>query len=330
MALRLVHSKSEKLMAKDPDPKRNLANDLDALFKLPLAEFTGARNALAAQLKKTGAVDDASIVKSLAKPSISAWAVNQVYWQHRDEFDDLMAAGNRLQQLQTSGFAGKFGAMRASLDARREALTHLSDLTTTLLKEAGHNPTVETIRRVTSTLEALSSYAGVEGGPTPGRLTQDVDPPGFETLASMIPIGRAAKANQEIARNESSQKAAAAKARSDVQKNRKLKATRQAKIAAAKVSLQTAKKSLAEARAELHRVESAQKKASTEAQEAQKHRREAEERLKHARLVAEQAVKRATGMAEEARDAAKAIERANRALAQATKELESLFRESSR
>jgi hypothetical protein len=328
MALRLVHSKSEKLMAKDPDPKRNLANDVDALFKLPLAEFTGARNALAAQLKKTGAVDDASIVKSLAKPSISAWAVNQVYWQHRDEFDDLMAAGNRLQQLQTSGFAGKVGAMRASLDARREALTHLSDLTTTLLKEAGHNPTVETIRRVTTTLEALSSYAGVDGGPTPGRLTQDVDPPGFETLASMLPTGRKAKANQEIARNESSQKAPAAKARSDVQKNRQLEATRQAKIAAAKVSLQTAKKSLAEARAELQRLESAQRKASAEAQEAQKQRREAEERLKHARLVAEQAVKRASGIAEEARDTTKAIEGANRAVAKAMKELELLFRES--
>jgi len=328
MTLRLVHSKSEKLMAKNPDPKRNLSNDVEALFKLPLGEFTGARNALAAQLKKTGGADDASIVKSLAKPSISAWAVNQVYWQHRDAFDDLMAAGNRLQQLQTSGLAGKVGAMRASLDARREALTHLSDLATTLLREAGHNPTVETIRRVTTTLEALSSYAGVEGGPTPGRLTQDVDPPGFETLASMIPIARTAKAQQEITRSTTSQKAAASKARSDVQKNRQLEATRQAKIAAAKVSIQTAKKSLAEARAELQRLESAQKKASAEAQEAQKHRREAEERLKHARLVAEQAVKRASGMAEEARDAAKAIEGANREVAKATKELESLFRES--
>jgi hypothetical protein len=328
MALRLVHSKSEKLMAKNPDPKRNLSNDVEALFKLPLAEFTGARNALAAHLKRTGGADDASIVKSLAKPSISAWAVNQVYWQHRDAFDELMAAGNRLQQLQTSGLAGKVGAMRASLDARREALTHLSDLAITLLREAGHNPTVETIRRVTTTLEALSSYAGAEGGPTPGRLTQDVGPPGFETLASMIPVGPTAKANQEITRSTTSQKAAASKARSDVQKNRQLEATRQAKIAAAKVSLQTAKKSLAEARAELSRLESAQKKASAEAQEAQKRRREAEERLKHARLVGEQAVKRASGMAEEARDAAKAIEGANREVAKATKELESLFRES--
>jgi hypothetical protein len=315
-------------MAKNPDAKRNLANDVDALFKLPLAEFTGARNALAAQLKKNGSGNDANIVKSLTKPSISAWAVNQVYWQHRDAFDDLMAVGNRLQQLQTSGLAGKVGAMRASLDARREALAHLSDLATALLRESGHNPTVETIRRVTTTLEALSSYAGVEGGPTPGRLTQDVDPPGFETLASMILVGRTAKANQEITRNTTSQKVAASKARSDVQKNRQLEATRQAKIAAAKLSLQTAKKSLAEARAELQRLESAQKKASAEAHEAQRHRRDAEERLKHARLVAEQAVKRASGLTDEARDATKAIEDANRAVTKATKELESLFRES--
>ena len=329
MGLRLVHSKSEALtMVKNSDPKPNLANDVDALFKLPLAEFTGARNALTAQLKKTGRANDASIVKSLAKPSISAWAVNQLYWQHREAFDNLIAAGKRLQQLQTSGLAGKVGAMRASLDARREALTHLSDLATTLLSDAGHNPSVETIRRVSTTLEALSSYASVEDGPTPGRLTQDVDPPGFETLASLISSRRTTKADSEITRNKPSQKSAGTKSRSDVQERRQLEEKRQTKIAAAKLSLQTAKKSLAEARAHLQRLESAQRKTSSEAQEAQKRKREAEERLKHARLIAEEAVKRASSIAEDARDAAKTMEEANREVARVSKELEILFRQS--
>ena len=34
--------------------KVELEDDVDALFRLPLAEFTGARNALAARLKKSG------------------------------------------------------------------------------------------------------------------------------------------------------------------------------------------------------------------------------------------------------------------------------------
>jgi len=34
--------------------KGKLEDDLDALFRVPLAEFTGARNALAARLKQSG------------------------------------------------------------------------------------------------------------------------------------------------------------------------------------------------------------------------------------------------------------------------------------
>ena len=67
--------------------KSKLDDELDALFKLPLAEFTGARNTLAAQLKQGGRRDEADFVKALAKPSISAWAVNQLYWNHRAAFE---------------------------------------------------------------------------------------------------------------------------------------------------------------------------------------------------------------------------------------------------
>src|SRR5215813_6925220 len=105
-------------MVKNNDSKRNLASDVDALFKLPLGDFTAARNALAAQLKQTGHANDANIVKSLGKPSISAWAVNQLYWHHREAFDELIAVAQRLQKLQTSGLAGKVEAMRTSLNAR--------------------------------------------------------------------------------------------------------------------------------------------------------------------------------------------------------------------
>lgn len=77
--------------------------------------------------------------------------------------------------------------MRGALDARREALSHVSDLATALLRDAGHNPTLDTMRRVTATLEAMSVYASIPDAPRAGRLTHDVDPPGFESLASLIP-----------------------------------------------------------------------------------------------------------------------------------------------
>src|SRR5829696_6504279 len=150
-----------------------LEDDIDALFRLPLAEFTSARNTLAAQLKQQGRRNDADRVKLLAKPSISAWTVNQLYWDHREAFNQLMSTGKRLRPGQKLRLAGKVAGMRDSLDARREALVHLSDLATELLRDAGSNPSPDTVRRVTTTLEALSASALLPDGPTPGRLTQD-------------------------------------------------------------------------------------------------------------------------------------------------------------
>src|SRR5919205_3126863 len=175
--------------------KSKLEDDIDALFRLPLAEFTSARNALAARLKKEGRRNDADRVKLLAKPSVSAWAVNQLYWDHREAFDQLMASGKRLRPAQKLRLAGKVASVRDSLDARREALVNLSDLAAELLRDAGSNPSPDTLRRVTTTLEALSAHALQSDGPTPGRLTQDLDPPSFDSLASLM---SGAAATEEI------------------------------------------------------------------------------------------------------------------------------------
>lgn len=299
--------------------KRKLEDEIDDLFRLPLAEFTGARNELAARLKKDGRPNDAERVKLLTKPSVSAWAVNQLYWDHRDEFDRLIATGKRFRPGGTSRRAGKGGNMRESLDARREALVQLSDLASELLRDGGHNPSQDTLRRVTATLEALSAYALLSDGPTPGRLTQDVDPPGFASLASLMSgVGEQTEAPARTATTKAPHKATVI---ADVRK------IRQARIAAAKVSLQDAKKSLTEARTRAQSLEATQKKANTEAKEAEKHKREAEVRLERATAAAKDATRRAQTVAAEAEEAAQALEDAKRAVEDATKELDSLLRE---
>lgn len=267
--------------------KRKLEDEIDDLFRLPLAEFTSARNALAARLKKEGRANDAERVKLLSKPSVSAWAVNQLYWDHREAFDQLIATGKRF----------KAADMRGSLDARREALVQLADLATDVLRDAGHNPSQDTIHRVTTTLEALSAYALLSDGPTPGRLTSDVDPPGFASLASLMSGGGVGKPTP------AKSNAATIKKPTVIADVRKIQ---QAKIAAAKVSLQDAKRSLADARTRVQSLEAAQKKANAEAKEA---------------------ARRAQTVAAEAQEATQALEDAKRTFAEATKELESLLRE---
>lgn len=300
-------------MAKD-----RLDDEIDALFRLPLAEFTGARNALAARLKQERRPNDAERVKLLSKPSISAWTVNQLYWKHRDAFDQLVATGKRFGPARV---ARKAAGMRDSLDARREILIELSDLATALLRDAGHNPAPDTIRRVGTTLEAMSAYALLPDGPTPGRLTQDLDPPSFGSLASMMSAPSKAE-DVEIApvRKTGS--------KSTTDNVRRIEEFRKAKITAAKVSLQDAKKSFADARSRAQNLEAAQKKANADAKEAEKLRREAEQRLAKATVAADDAARRAEGIAGELIEVAKTAEAAKRAVEKATKELESLLRES--
>jgi hypothetical protein len=309
----------------------DLDDEVDALFRLPLAEFTEARNALAAQLKKSGRGDEAARVKALAKPSISAWAVNQLYWNHREAFDLLIALGERIHKAQKSG---KLADMREALDARREALTDLSDLAASLLRDAGHNPAPDTIHRITTTLEGISAYASRSDGPRPGRLTNDVDPPGFESLAGFSSGAGLAQLLDKPARVTTSQKSSSTltNARRKVAHDddvRRVEEARKAKIAAAKVSLQDAKRSLTETRTRAQSLGTAQKRADAEAKKTEKQRRDAEEELRRAKAAFEDAARRARSVTVEVEEAAKAVADAELTFEEASKELESLLREPS-
>jgi hypothetical protein len=307
--------------------RAKLNDEVDELFKLPLAEFTDARNELAKRLKQNGRANDANLVKTLTKPSVSAWTVNQLYWQHRDAFDELLTAGQRVRQAQASGRANKLADMRQALDARREALAELSDLAGSLLSDAGHSPSPDTIRRITTTLEAVSALAD---GPTLGRLTQDVDPPGFESLASFMAGTGTAKVTRATTSQTSAGAASKSQKTDDTRAAQRLEEMRQAQIAAAKISLQAAKKSLAEARARAQSLETVQKKTYAEAKQAEKQLREAEERLNKARAASVAAAERAQKIADDVEDATNAIDEAKRTVENASRELEKLFSEAPR
>src|SRR5438445_7113075 len=233
-----------------------LDDDIDALFKLPLTEFISARKALAARLKKSGFVSEADGVKALAKPSISAWTVNQLYWRHREAFDELIATSQRFRKAQVTG---KMLNMREALDARREALSHLSDLATEALRDAGHNPSLDTLRRIATTLEALSVATSLSDHPTLGRLTEDIDPPGFDTLGSFTPSTGITKRAAEPLHVSPSKKAVTASSKAqEAAAEASRQKERQGRINSAKASLQQARRSLTAARAAVKSLEGAQ------------------------------------------------------------------------
>jgi hypothetical protein len=308
---------------------KTVDTDIDALFRLPLSEFISARKTLAARLKQEGRADDVARVKALVKPPISVWAVNQLYWRHRDEFDQLIAAGQRFRRAHTSR-TGKVGELNEALEARRDALNHLSELAADLLRDAGHSPALDTMRRIATTLEAVSAYPVLPDGEVPGRLTRDLDPPGFESLAPFIrAVASTRRPDQTAAPKPAAAATKTGKNSPTIKEARRVADSREAKLAAGKLAVRNGRKSLAEARAKAQSLQAAQKKADAEVKNAEKQKREAEQRFKEASAASASAAVRAQNIAREVERAVKAVDEAERLVEREAKDFESLFRESS-
>ena len=144
--------------------------EIDELFQLPLDEFTPARNALAKRL-------GSPTIKDLQKPSVAAWAVNQVYWQHRPAFEGLVKTAERLRAEHRKLLAGKTSGIREAEQAHRAALREAVDRARRALTGAGQAASPATMTAVAETLEALP------GPDAPGRLTRPLKPLGFAALS---------------------------------------------------------------------------------------------------------------------------------------------------
>ena len=298
------------------EPSADAAGDVDTLYQLPLADFTAARNALAARVKKAGG--DADAVKALTKPSISAWAVNQLFWRHRHEFDRLMTAGERFRDAQAAQLAGKSADLRAPLDARREALSDLSRLAAGLLHEAGNPASPDMMRRVTTTLEALAVYGRHEGAPPAGRLHDDVDPPGFEALSALVPRIGTGKADGPSRVLTFRQEPPKPKKKLDPEAAaREAAPERKAAAVAARAAIQEAERALRDARREMQTAEAALKKVAARTKQAEAEKAAAEARLEQAAAAAEEARQDARRVAADAETAAQTVEDAERALQRA-------------
>ena len=155
-----------------------LDRQIDDLYQLPLGEFTGARNALA----KTLGGADASHVKRLEKPTVVPWAVNQLYWRDRAAWDRLMKSGAALRTAQIAALEGKKADVRKASEAHRKSLAEAVERATQLAAEHDAKPGPNPLARM---LEALSISAAPL--PHPGRLTDVVQPAGFEALTGVTP-----------------------------------------------------------------------------------------------------------------------------------------------
>jgi hypothetical protein len=143
------------------------------LYQAPFEAFVATRDRLVGALKAAGEKAAATALAKRKRPSVSAWAVNQLWWHARADVDALFATASRLR-------AGEL----ASSAAHREVLARLRARATALLADGGHPPSEATLRRVAGTLSAIAAAGGFDPD-LPGALVADRDPPGFEALAAM-------------------------------------------------------------------------------------------------------------------------------------------------
>jgi hypothetical protein len=160
-------------------------DDLAALYQAPLAEFIDARNRLATRLRQAGDTEESARVKALPKPSAPAWALNQVYWHAREDYDRLIAAGDRLRALQQQMLGGRSVDPRESMQERQAAVRQVVDRAARFLADAGQPLTDATRQRLNVTADALATWGSQPQGYVHGRLDRDIDPPGFAALASL-------------------------------------------------------------------------------------------------------------------------------------------------
>lgn len=203
------------------------------LYGLPLDEFIDARKALAKELRADGGREEAAAVAALRKPTVAAWAVNQLVRSQAKDVRALLKAGDGLAAAQEALLAGKGDGrkLQAAGEKERAALDALVDAAGGLLSSSGAELSDAVLERIRETLHAAAvdatareavesgmllkelAHAGLGLGEAP--MTADVPAaPSKKKPAAAAP----AKAKKDAAKAEKAAKAAAERERKAAEK----------------------------------------------------------------------------------------------------------------
>ena len=281
----------------------NVPDDVDAalerLYGVPLEEFVSERKSIAAELRASGRREAAALVARAAKPTVSAWAVNQLTRRNRPAVDELLAAGERLVREQAEALRGGGEAFEQVQRDERASVRRLVDAAAKILDIAGRPPGSATRERIAATLRAAAVDEEGRELLAKGRLTRDLEPAGFDPIAAMAAMAsRSGGATR--ARPRQARRGAAAPRPTD-----------------GREQLAHAREVMTAARERARERERASREAERDARAAEKAARVAEEEAESARRAASQARQRADAAGAAAAEARDDVARANAAVAAA-------------
>jgi hypothetical protein len=148
----------------------------DLLYGLRLEEFTSARDAAAGELRERGLRAEADAVKALAKPTVAAWAVNQLTRRRHADLDEFLEAAATAREASLGGRGDAREAIRRQRDA-------LETLVRGAREELGGDVSDPVAGRIRQTLEAAAVDDEAAEQLRRGRLVKELEPAGFGTLA---------------------------------------------------------------------------------------------------------------------------------------------------
>lgn len=147
-------------------PTDPLLDVADALYALPPAEFTSARDAQARELK--GADRElAARVTALRKPTVAAWVVNLLVRLEAGQVDQVLSVGTALREAQETLDGAE---LRALTRQRRQVTAAVTARARALAAEAGHRATEAVAGQVEATLTAAMVDAGAADAVRSGLL----------------------------------------------------------------------------------------------------------------------------------------------------------------
>jgi hypothetical protein len=180
--------------------------DIERLYGLRLEEFTPARDRMAIELREQGDREAAAGVKKLRKPSVPAWAVNQLVRKHSKKMQELLKVG---EEVRSALSGGKPADVRRITDRRRKTVDQLLDLAEDILVQAGHAASRPTLDKVGDTLMAATMDEAAADALRAGRLERELAPQsGFEALVGQMPALTEARSRREEQTREKAKRTA--------------------------------------------------------------------------------------------------------------------------
>ena len=269
-------------MAAKPDPVEEAAEEL---YGLPPGEFTPARDERAKELRKSGDRDPADAVKALRKPTLAAWALNQLARQRGKELGRLLTAGERLRAAQEELLAGgDRSAFQEAAAAERELVAELTGAAREIVSEIGERPGAGLDEKISATLHAAALDEDTAEELRAGRMTREREAiGGFGALTAGSPPSapKARQLKKEKASKESAPKESAPK--ESAPKEPAADARRQERLAAARTDERHARRELETAQKTLESARTRAEAAEAHAADAVDRAKVASERMKEAR-----------------------------------------------